>query len=550
MPYEISFRWNDPEAMERPRANISYVGYVPRVEQVFSVLFPCTGRLNAVVDVEIMLNITTYLPKRRITFLKLRRRKTCLQGQPTRLEAAGNDTVRLELSSEPDLSLVLGVTGAIAVTFVTLGGAMLLYVRQRKAAMSPGYAGTVSSGSRVFLKTFSKNYQSIDLMARSCSYATIASFKKMPLFDLGVTQPPSTPLLLSTNHGQGNVTSLPNANSDASRTVTSQGNSAGRRTVTSLPVKTSHHYASSQISCPERRQPNPLELAACLRVDRFDVTFTDLVAEGTFGRLYHGVVGGAGGGGRPRLCLVKTVSAQASAQQGRQLLADGLLLAGCSHPALLPVLGCCSVGDGPPCVLYADLGAVNLKQFLTSCRAADQPGGGRVIGPRSMVDMAVQLLGGLVHVHDMGLLHRDVAARNCVVDDRLRVRLTDGALSSDIYPAEYARLADGAWRPVRWAAPESLLRERHSPASDVWSAAVAAWEVASLGQLPFSELREPLEVVVLLREGYRLAQPPTCPPQLYTALLSCWAMEPDQRPRLRDLLTWMQDYSATFDRLI
>ena len=35
MPYEISFRWNDPAAMAEPRANVSYVGYVPRVEAVF-----------------------------------------------------------------------------------------------------------------------------------------------------------------------------------------------------------------------------------------------------------------------------------------------------------------------------------------------------------------------------------------------------------------------------------------------------------------------------------------------------------------------------------
>ena len=45
--------------------------------------------------------------------------------------------MRLELGSRArqDLSLVLGVTGAIAVTFVTLAGVMLLYVRQRKAAL-------------------------------------------------------------------------------------------------------------------------------------------------------------------------------------------------------------------------------------------------------------------------------------------------------------------------------------------------------------------------------------------------------------------------------
>ena len=100
------------------------------------------------------------------------------------------------------------------------------------------------------------------------------------------------------------------------------------------------------------------------------------------------------------------------------------------------------------------------------------------------------------------------------VDDRLRVRLTDAALSSDLYPCDYERLSEGVCRPVRWAAPESLLRERHSPASDVWSAAVTAWEVTALGRRPYSELRGPQEVLALLREGYRLARPAACPPQM------------------------------------
>ena len=54
--------------------------------------------------------------------------------------------MRLELggAAQQDLSLVLGVTGAIAVTFVTLGGVMLLYVRQRKAALRCVMSETIS----------------------------------------------------------------------------------------------------------------------------------------------------------------------------------------------------------------------------------------------------------------------------------------------------------------------------------------------------------------------------------------------------------------------
>ena len=38
---------------------------------------------------------------------------------------------------------------------------------------------------------------------------------------------------------------------------------------------------------------------------------------------------------------------------------------------------------------------------------------------------------------------------------------------------------------VRWSAPEVLLGRQHTPSSNVWSYAVLAWEVLSLGQTPF-----------------------------------------------------------------
>lgn len=138
------------------------------------------------------------------------------------------------------------------------------------------------------------------------------------------------------------------------------------------------------------------------------------MAEGAYGRLYHGVLSGGGAARCHQLCLVKTVSAQATPQQCRRLLSDGLLLAGCQHPALMSALGCCADSGRQPCVLYPGLGSVNLKEFLVGCRPADAPGPGRPVGCQTMVEMTVQIISGLVHVHELGLLHGDVAARNCV----------------------------------------------------------------------------------------------------------------------------------------
>jgi len=56
------------------------------------------------------------------------------------------------------------------------------------------------------------------------------------------------------------------------------------------------------------------------------------------------------------------------------------------------------------------------------------------------------------------------------VDGRLAVRLTDGALSSDLFPHDYHHLGDCSdRRPIKWLALEALVERKFSIASDVVS---------------------------------------------------------------------------------
>jgi len=55
------------------------------------------------------------------------------------------------------------------------------------------------------------------------------------------------------------------------------------------------------------------------------------------------------------------------------------------------------------------------------------------------------------------------------VNDQLRVRLCDTALSRDLHPADYHCLGDNENRPIKWMALESIARKEHTSASDVVS---------------------------------------------------------------------------------
>jgi RYK receptor-like tyrosine kinase len=99
------------------------------------------------------------------------------------------------------------------------------------------------------------------------------------------------------------------------------------------------------------------------------------------------------------------------------------------------------------------------------------------------------------------------------IDENFHVKVTDTALSRDLFPNDYHCLGDNENRPIKWMAIESLMRREFSTASDMWSFGVVLWEVTTLALQPFVEV-DPFEVGRVLRDGYRLTQPINCPDEL------------------------------------
>ena len=57
----------------------------------------------------------------------------------------------------------------------------------------------------------------------------------------------------------------------------------------------------------------------------------------------------------------------------------------------------------------------------------------------------------------------------CSIDDDLNVKVTDCALSRDLFPQDYCCLGDNENRPVKWMAVECLEQGRYTVSSDVVS---------------------------------------------------------------------------------
>jgi serine/threonine protein kinase len=83
--------------------------------------------------------------------------------------------------------------------------------------------------------------------------------------------------------------------------------------------------------------------------------------------------------------------------------------------------------------------------------------------------------------------------------------------------------------PVKWMAPESVRRKHFDMHTDIWSVAVAMWEVFTMAAVPFCGLTVE-KMLEDLDRGVRLERPESMSSKLYSALLLCWEREPAKRP--------------------
>uniref|UniRef100_A0A8D0SU49 receptor protein-tyrosine kinase n=1 Tax=Sus scrofa TaxID=9823 RepID=A0A8D0SU49_PIG len=311
------------------------------------------------------------------------------------------------------------------------------------------------------------------------------------------------------------------------------------------PITSSSGYPTLRIEKNDLKSVTLLEAKAKVKdiaISRERITLKDVLQEGTFGRIFHGVLVDEKDPSKEKQAFVKTVKDQASEIQVTMMLTESCKLRGLHHRNLLPITHVCIEEGEKPMVILPYMNWGNLKLFLRQCKLveANNP---QAISQQDLVHMAIQIACGMSYLARREVIHKDLAARNCVIDDTLQVKITDNALSRDLFPMDYHCLGDNENRPVRWMALESLVNNEFSSASDVWAFGVTLWELMTLGQTPYVDI-DPFEMAAYLKDGYRIAQPINCPDELFAVMACCWALDPEERPKFQQLVQCLTEFHA------
>ncbi|XP_041120009.1 tyrosine-protein kinase RYK isoform X3 [Polyodon spathula] len=484
--YKLSFQVDKPTAMDLPQSNISARGEVPCTLSVFRVDLFCSGKVDAEVTLIIQLNLTVNHSKN-ITVLNFKRRKMCYK----RLEQEVK-VPQYPSSKNSSMPVFDGVNAA------------------------------PTTSTRVFYISVGVCCAAIFLVAIVLAVLHLHSMKRVELddsmSDSGSSQGLSQPSTQTTQYLRADT---PN---------------------NATPVTS---YPTLRIEKNDLRSVTLQEAKAKVKdiaISRERITLRDVLHEGTFGRIFHGILVDEKDPSKEKQVFVKTVKDHASEVQVTMMLTESCKLRGLHHRNLLPISHVCTEEGEKPMVLLPYMNWGNLKLFLRQCKLAEA-NNPQAVSQQDLVHMAIQITCGMSYLARREVIHKDLAARNCVIDDGMQVKITDNALARDLFPMDYHCLGDNENRPVRWMALESLVNNDFSSASDVWAFGVTLWELMTLGQTPYVDI-DPFEMAAYLKDGYRIAQPINCPDELFAVMACCWALDPEERPKFQQLVQCLTEFHA------
>lgn len=185
-----------------------------------------------------------------------------------------------------------------------------------------------------------------------------------------------------------------------------------------------------------------------------------------------------------------------------------------SHPGIAQVY---DFGQAEPPYLVMELvEGPSLAQVLVS----------GPLEPGRAMDVVAQAAEGLDAAHRAGLVHRDVKPGNLLLGPGGRVKITDFGISrvAGSAPVTASGLLLGS---PAYLAPERVAGQEATPASDLYSLGVLAWECLA-GTPPFTG--PPLEVAVAHRDRPLPPLPGAVPADVAALVAELTAKDPAARP--------------------
>ncbi|KAH9639896.1 hypothetical protein HF086_012490, partial [Spodoptera exigua] len=276
------------------------------------------------------------------------------------------------------------------------------------------------------------------------------------------------------------------------------------------------HYGSESIL------PQGIDVRGLPQVSRESLKLVKALGQGAFGEVYQGLYRHRTGDTVEMPVAVKTLPELSTGQAESDFLMEAAIMAKFSHPNIVHLIGVC-FDRHPRFIVLELLAGGDLKNFLRESRP--KPERASALTMKDLLLCSIDVCKGCRYLESKRFIHRDIAARNCLLTSRgpgRVVKIADFGMARDIYRSDYYKKGGKAMLPIK-------------------SFGVLLWEVFSLGVMPYTGCAN-REVMEMVSGGGRLEKPYGCPQEIYRLMCECWNPTPGERPSFAHMYERMQRF--------
>ncbi|XP_058009203.1 probable serine/threonine-protein kinase SIS8 isoform X2 [Hevea brasiliensis] len=267
-----------------------------------------------------------------------------------------------------------------------------------------------------------------------------------------------------------------------------------------------------------------------LPFQEWNIDFSELnigtrVGIGFFGEVFRGIWNGTD------VAIKVFLEQDLTAENMEDFCNEISILSRLRHPNVILFLGACMKPPHLSMVTeYMEMGSLYYLIHMSGQK--------KKLSWRRRLKMLRDICRGLMCIHRMKIVHRDLKSANCLVNKHWTVKICDFGLSR-IMTETPMRDSCSAGTP-EWMAPELIRNEPFTEKCDIFSLGVIMWELCTLNR-PWEGVPPERVVYAVANEGTRLE---ITDGPLGRLISDCWA-EPHERPSCEDIFSRLLDCEYT-----
>ncbi|VDO41907.1 unnamed protein product [Haemonchus placei] len=252
-----------------------------------------------------------------------------------------------------------------------------------------------------------------------------------------------------------------------------------------------HHHEKTS----NARLRRPVERTQWL-LNHDSILLVKKLGEGAFGEVY---LAEYGSGKTKQEVAVKTMRNEATRDARLKFMKEARLMRKYNHKHVVKILGV-AVHEHPLMLVMEVCPNGSLLSHLRKNKGN--------VALAEKLRFSTEASDGLAYLEKKLCIHRDIAARNCLLGAKFEVKIADFGMSDDKVIVHDDTLEKV---PVKWLAPETLQDKIYSLKTDVWSYGVLVWEIYADGAEPYPGLTRLQTRAKIIVQNYRMEMPKVNP---------------------------------------